>query len=52
LLYAPAFGLVTPEQLAAYEPYVDEVVEVPGMHEIFMSAYEQTASSVRRFLLA
>ncbi|MFA3878004.1 alpha/beta fold hydrolase [Streptomyces sp. MMCC 100] len=52
LLYAPAFELVTPDQRAAYEPYLDTVVEVPGMHDIFATAYEQTASSVTRFLLA
>src|SRR5262249_25976360 len=42
ILYAPAFGLVTPAQRAAYEPYLAEVVEVPGMHAVLTSAYEQT----------
>jgi lipase len=50
VLYAPAFGLVTPEQRAAYEPHLAEVVEVPGMHAVLTSAYEQTASAVERFL--
>ena len=51
LLYAPAFGLVTPEQRAAYEPHVDEVVEVPGMHAVFTTAYDQTATAIEKFLL-
>ncbi|MBS0624418.1 MAG: alpha/beta fold hydrolase [Verrucomicrobia bacterium] len=49
LLYAPAFGLVTPAQRAAYEPYVEEVVEVPGLHDVFNTAYEETAAAVERF---
>ncbi|MFG2658487.1 alpha/beta fold hydrolase [Streptomyces sp. NPDC048425] len=51
LLHAPAFELVTAEQRAAYEPYVDTVVEVPGMHDILVGAYERTASAVLEFLL-
>lgn len=51
LLYAPAFGLVTPAQRAAYEPYVEEVVEVPGLHAVLWSAFEETASAVERYLL-
>jgi lipase len=50
MLYAPAFGLVSPEQRAAYEPHLAEVVEVPGMHAVLTSAYEQTAGAVERFL--
>jgi lipase len=50
ILYAPAFGLVTPEQRAAYEPHLAEVVEVPGMHAVLTSAYEQSAGAVERFL--
>lgn len=50
-LYSPAFGLVTAEQLAAYEPYLAEVVPVPGMHAVFTSAYEETAGAVERFFL-
>jgi lipase len=51
LLYSPAFGLVTPEQRAAYEPYVAEVVEVPGMHAVFTTAYEETSTAIEKFLL-
>lgn len=50
ILYAPAFGLVTPEQRATYEPHVTEVVEVPGMHAVLTSAYEVTAGAVERFM--
>jgi hypothetical protein len=49
ILYSPAFGLVTEEQLAAYEPFLAEVVPVPGMHAVFTSAYEETAGAVERF---
>jgi lipase len=49
LLYAPAFGLVTPEQRAAFEPYVSRVVEVPGQHAVLVSAYEETAAAVEEF---
>ncbi|MFT4081216.1 MAG: alpha/beta hydrolase [Nocardioides sp.] len=52
LLYAPAFGLVTPEQRAAFEPHVSRVVEVPGQHAVLISAYEETASAVEDFLTA
>lgn len=52
LLYAPEFGLVTPEQRAAYAPYVDEVVEVPGQHAVFWTAFDETATAVERFLSA
>lgn len=51
LLYSPAFGLVTPEQRAAYEPFVAEVVEVPGMHAVFTTAYEETSTAIEKFLL-
>lgn len=51
LLYSPAFGLVTPEQRAAYEPHVAQVVEVPGMHAVFTTAYEETSSAIEKFLL-
>jgi lipase len=50
MLYAPAFGLVTPEQRAAYEPYLAEIVEVPGMHAVLTSAYDETAAAVENFL--
>ncbi|MGV9292557.1 alpha/beta fold hydrolase [Amycolatopsis sp. NPDC003676] len=52
LLYAPAFGLVTPEQLEAYRPYLEQVVEVPGLHQILTTAFDETADAVEKFLLA
>jgi lipase len=51
LLYAPAFGLVTPEQRAAYEPYVEEIVEVPGNHAVLWTAFDETADAVEHFML-
>jgi lipase len=51
LLYSPEFALVTPEQRAAYEPHVAEVVEVPGLHAVFTSAYEETSTAIEKFLL-
>jgi lipase len=51
LLYSPAFALVTPENRAAYETYVDEVVEVPGLHAVFTSAYEETSTAIENFML-
>jgi lipase len=50
LLYAPAYGLVRAEHLAAYDGRVD-VVEVPGLHMVMWSAFDQTADAVERFLL-
>jgi lipase len=50
ILYAPAFGLVTPDQLASYEGHVEEVVEVPGLHAVLWTAFEETADAVERFL--
>lgn len=52
LIYAPAFGLVTPEQLAVYEPVLQGVVEVPGMHSVFETAFEETTAAVSEFLAA
>lgn len=52
LLYSPAFGMVTPQQVEAYRPYVTEVVGVPGMHAVFTSAYEETSTAIEKFLLA
>ena len=51
MLYAPAFGLVTPEQRREYEPRHAQVVEVPGMHSVLTTAYEETTSAVENFLL-
>ncbi|WP_449281720.1 alpha/beta fold hydrolase [Leucobacter sp.] len=50
LLYSPAFGLVTPEQVEAYVPYAEEVVGVSGQHAVFVSAYEETTAAVEGFL--
>ncbi|MGH3240385.1 MAG: alpha/beta fold hydrolase [Spirillospora sp.] len=52
MLYAPAFNLVTPEQRAAYEPYLAQVVQVPGLHAVLTSAYEETSTAVEKFMLA
>jgi pimeloyl-ACP methyl ester carboxylesterase len=49
LLYAPAFGLVRDEQLAAYADRV-EVQAVPGMHMVMWDAYDDVAAAVARFL--
>jgi lipase len=48
LLYAPAFGLVRPEQVEAYG--LHGVVEVPGMHMVMWAAFDETADAVERFL--
>jgi lipase len=48
LLYAPAYGLVRDEHLAAYASA--EVVAVPGMHMVMWSAFDETADAVVRFL--
>lgn len=50
LIYAPEFGLVTPEQRAAYEPYLADIVQVPGQHAVFWTAFDETATAVERFL--
>jgi hypothetical protein len=49
VLYAPTYGLVREEHLAAYGDRV-EVVEVPGLHMVMWSAFDQTADAVERFL--
>ncbi len=51
LLYSPEFGMVTPEHIAAYEPHVERVVPVPGMHAVFTTAYEETTTAIEQFLL-
>jgi lipase len=51
ILYAPASIAVSPAQRAAYEPYVNVFVEVPGHHAVLVSAYEETATAVEEFLL-
>ncbi|MGW4339257.1 alpha/beta fold hydrolase [Rhodococcus koreensis] len=52
LLYAPEFQLVTSDHVEAYAPYVESIVEVPGGHGIFRTAFDETASAVERFLEA
>jgi lipase len=49
LLYAPAYGLVREEQLAAYDGRV-EAVPVPGMHMVMWDAFDEVAQAVERFL--
>jgi lipase len=49
LMYAPAFGLVTEEQLAAYADHA-EIVAVPGMHMVMWDAFDEVAEAVYRFL--
>jgi lipase len=53
LVYAPDYGLVRPEQIAAYEAALGErlrVVPVPGMHMVMWDAFEETAAAVGDFL--
>ena len=53
LLYAPDFGLVREEQIAAYRDALGdklEVLAVPGMHMVMWDAFEETATAVERFL--
>ena len=55
LLYAPAFGLVRDEQIAAYREALGdglEVVEVPGMHMVMWDAFDIVATAAERFLTA
>lgn len=49
LVYAPSYGLVRDEQLAAYADRV-ETVAVPGMHMVMWDAFEEVAAAVERFL--
>jgi len=48
LVYAPAFGLVRPEQVEAYG--IHGVVEVPCMHMVMWAAFDETAGTVESFL--
>jgi lipase len=48
LLYAPAYGLVRDEHIAAYGG--GGVVTVPGMHMVMWAAFDETAAAVERFL--
>ena len=49
LVYAPAYGLVRDEQLAAYAGRV-ETLAVPGMHMVMWDAFDEVAAAVDRFL--
>jgi lipase len=49
LLYAPAYGLVRDEHLAAYADRA-ELVPVAGMHMVMWDAFDDTAAAVERFL--
>jgi lipase len=51
LVYAPAYGLVHDEHLAAYEGRV-ETLAVPGMHMVMWDAYDEVATAVAGFLAA
>jgi lipase len=48
LLYAPAYGLVRDEHLAAYAHC--EQLAVPGMHMVIWDAFDEVAAAVERFL--
>jgi lipase len=55
LIYAPAFGLVRHEQVAAYREALGdglEVLAVPGMHIVMWDAFDAVATAVERFLAA
>jgi lipase len=49
VVYAPAYGLVREEQLAAYGDRL-RVVAVPGLHRVMWDAFEETAAAVPDFL--
>ena len=48
LVYAPAYGLVRDEHLAAYAHC--EQLAVPGMHMVIWDAFDEVAGAVERFL--
>ena len=53
LVYAPDFGLVREEQVAAYRDALGdglEVLAVPGMHMVMWDAFDETAAAVDAFL--
>jgi lipase len=50
LIYAPAYGLVREDQLAAYADRV-EALGVPGMHMVMWDAFDEVADAVQQFLL-
>jgi lipase len=53
LLYAPAYGLVWPEQIDAYRAVLGDrlrVVEVPGLHIVQWDAFDEVATAVEELL--
>lgn len=50
LVYAPDYGLVRDDHLAAYDGRMQRVT-VPGLHMLMWSAFDETADAVERFLL-
>jgi lipase len=53
LLYAPAYGLVSAEQVEMYRVALGDrlrIVEVPGMHMVQWDAFDQVAAAVEDFL--
>jgi lipase len=50
LIYAPAYGLVREEQLAAYAGRA-EILPVSGMHIVMWDAFDEVAAAVERFLV-
>jgi lipase len=49
LVYAPAYGLVRDEHLAAYADRV-EAIDVPGGHMVIWDAFDTVADAVEQFL--
>ena len=53
LLHAPAYGLVSAEQVEMYRVALGDrlrIVEVPGMHMVQWEAFDEVAASVENFL--
>ena len=53
LLYSPAFGLVREEQISDYRASLGDrlaVATVPGGHNLYWDAFDQTAKAVDDFL--
>lgn len=53
LLYAPAYGLVRPDQVEAYQAAMGDrlrVVEVPGLHIVQWDAFDEVAAAVEHLL--
>ena len=53
LLYAPAYGLVSDEQIEAYRAALGDrlrIVEVPGSHMVQWDAFDEVAAAVEQLL--